>query len=54
MIHDPTLARTTDIFGEIERLPLAKIREADAGARFSRDGKEFPFRGQGVRVPTVE
>jgi glycerophosphoryl diester phosphodiesterase len=54
VIHDPTLARTTDVFGEIERLPLARIQEADAGARFTRDGKNFPFRGQGVRVPTVD
>jgi glycerophosphoryl diester phosphodiesterase len=54
VIHDPTLARTTDIFGEIARLPLAAIREADAGARFTRDGTDFPFRGKGVRVPTVD
>lgn len=54
VIHDPTLARTTNVFGSIGQLPLAKIQEADAGARFTRDGKSFPFRGRDVRVPTVD
>jgi glycerophosphoryl diester phosphodiesterase len=54
VIHDPTLDRTTDVTGAVAELSLARIREADAGARFSRDGRTFPYRGAGVRVPTFE
>jgi glycerophosphoryl diester phosphodiesterase len=55
VIHDPTLDRTTDRTGAVAELPLARIREADAGARFSPDGgRTFPWRGRGVRVPTLD
>ena len=54
VIHDPTLDRTTDSSGSVAELPLARIRQADAGARFTKDGTTFPYRGQGVRVPTFE
>lgn len=55
VIHDPTLDRTTDMTGEVALLPLERIRAADAGARFTPDGgRTFPFRGQGLRVPTLE
>jgi glycerophosphoryl diester phosphodiesterase len=53
VIHDATLERTTDMAGLVAALPLARLREADAGARFSPDGgRTFPFRGRGVRIPT--
>jgi len=52
VIHDPTLDRTTDKTGTVAALPLERIREADAGARFTRDGVTFPYRGTGLRVPT--
>jgi glycerophosphoryl diester phosphodiesterase len=54
VIHDPTLDRTTDSSGTIAALPVARIRQADAGARFTKDGSTFPYRGQGLRVPTFE
>ena len=54
VIHDPTLARTTDRSGTVAEMPLARIQAADAGARFTRDGRTFPFRGRGVRVPTLD
>ena len=54
VIHDPTLDRTTDSSGTVAGLPLAQIRQADAGARFTKDGSSFPYRGQGLRVPTFE
>lgn len=54
VIHDPTLERTTDRPGAVALLAADQIREADAGARFSPDGgKTFPWRNQGVRVPTL-
>jgi glycerophosphoryl diester phosphodiesterase len=54
VIHDPTLDRTTNATGAVAALPLERIREADSGARFTRDGLTFPYRGAGLRVPTLE
>jgi glycerophosphoryl diester phosphodiesterase len=54
VIHDPTLERTTDGTGEIARMNFAEIRRADAGAKFTKDGKTFPYRGAGHRVPRFE
>ena len=54
VIHDPDLARTCDRAGGVAALPLAEVQAADAGARFTPDGgRSFPFRGTGVRVPTL-
>ena len=53
--HDPTLDRTTDGGGPVGALPLAGLRAVDAGARFTADGgRTYPFRGGGVRVPTLD
>ena len=53
--HDDRLDRVTDRTGAIARLDLAEVQAADAGYTFSADGgKSFPFRGSGVRVPTLE
>jgi len=52
VIHDPTVDRTTDGTGAVENLSLAELQELDAGARFSTDGRTFPFRSKGLRIPT--
>jgi glycerophosphoryl diester phosphodiesterase len=52
--HDPTLERCTNGTGRIDALDLATLQTLDAGYRFSPDGARFPFRGQGVRIPTLE
>jgi glycerophosphoryl diester phosphodiesterase len=55
VIHDPAVDRTTDGTGEVREMPLAEIKRLDAGYRFTRDdGGTFPFRGQGLRIPTLE
>jgi glycerophosphoryl diester phosphodiesterase len=55
VIHDQTVNRTTDGTGRVEDLTLAEIRSLDAGYRFTRDGGQtYPFRGTGVRVPTLD
>jgi glycerophosphoryl diester phosphodiesterase len=57
VVHDPTLDRTTDVTGRVAALPLDRIREADAGARFvsaTERSRMFPWRGQGVRIPTLD
>lgn len=54
VIHDPTLDRTTNLTGRVAALPFDRVREADAGARFTPDrGRTFPWRGQGICVPTL-
>lgn len=55
VIHDPTLDRTTDRSGRVDRLKLADIRAADAGARFTNDrGTTRPYAGKGIVVPTLD
>src|SRR3970282_2281602 len=53
VIHDETLERTTDATGAVARLTMDEIRGADAGYRFSAEDGSFPFRGKGLRVPTL-
>jgi glycerophosphoryl diester phosphodiesterase len=54
VIHDADLRRTTERAGLVATLRADEIRQADAGARFTPDGgRTFPWRGRGVRVPTL-
>ncbi len=53
VIHDPTLERTTSGHGEVRARTLAELRRLDAGHGFEIDGGT-PFRGRGIRVPTLE
>jgi glycerophosphoryl diester phosphodiesterase len=54
VIHDETLERTTDHTGRIADQTMDQIREADAGATFSRpDDSGFPFADRGLSVPTL-
>jgi glycerophosphoryl diester phosphodiesterase len=55
LMHDEEVDRTTDGTGLIEDLMLEEIRQLDAAYRWSNDaGKTFPYRGQGIQVPTLE
>ena len=51
--HDPTVERTTDGRGEVETLDWSQLRALDAGYAHLPD-RGFPFRGRGVRVPSLE
>lgn len=54
VIHDPTVDRTTDGTGAVADRTFAELRELDAGYCFTPDkGKTFPFRGQGINIPTL-
>lgn len=54
VIHDETLDRTTDRTGRIAELTMDQVREANAGATFTRSGDSgFPFAERGLRVPTL-
>ena len=54
LLHDPTLDRTTDAHGPVAARTLAELRGVDAGARFTRGGQVFPWRGRGVGIPTFD
>ena len=55
VVHDPLLDRTTDSTGPVAARTLAQLRQLDAGYRFTPDGGlSFPFRGKGVRIPSLE
>lgn len=55
VMHDPTVMRTTSGEGAIASMSLRRLRELDAGARFTPDrGVTYPYRDTSVRVPTVE
>ncbi len=51
--HDPTLERTTNGTGQVTDKTVVELAALDAGYQFAADG-EYPFRGQGIGIPTVE
>lgn len=55
LLHDETVDRTTDGSGAVRDLTLAQIKQLDAGYNFSLDeGQTYPYRGQGLTIPTLE
>jgi glycerophosphoryl diester phosphodiesterase len=55
LMHDEEVDRTTDGTGLIEDLTLAELAQLDAAYDWSNDsGKTFPYRGQGIQVPTLD
>lgn len=54
VIHDETLERTTNGSGPVHEHMFHELQKLDAGYQFTRDGRDFPFRGQGVRLCTLE
>lgn len=55
LMHDETVDRTTDGTGAVRDLTLAELQRLDAGYHFTTDGgATFPYRGEGLRVPTLE
>ena len=52
--HDATLERCTNGVGALADHTLAELQRLDAGYSFTPDGgRTFPFRGQGVRLPSL-
>lgn len=51
--HDVTVDRTTDGTGDVSAQTIAQIQTLDAGHRHAEAGS-FPFRGEGLVVPTLE
>ncbi len=55
LMHDATVDRTTDGSGAIKEMTFAEIRALDAGTYWTDDdGATYPYRGQGIQVPTLE
>ncbi|MCC6500640.1 MAG: glycerophosphodiester phosphodiesterase [Anaerolineales bacterium] len=55
LMHDEEVDRTTDGTGLIEDLTLAQLKQLDAAYNWSNDdGATFPYRGQGIQVPTLD
>lgn len=53
--HDPHVDSTTNGQGLIADLSLAEIKQLDAGYSWTEDGgRTYPFRSQGITIPTLE
>lgn len=53
VMHDPTVDRTTDGMGAVADLSLSDLRGLDAGYRWQDADGGHPFRGAGLKVPTL-
>jgi len=54
IMHDSAVDRTTNGTGPIQAFTLVELKELDAGYRWTEDdGQSFPFRSQGIVVPTL-
>jgi glycerophosphoryl diester phosphodiesterase len=54
VFHDATLERTTDGVGAVAARTIDELRQLDAGYHFrSVGGDPTPFRGAGIRIPTL-
>lgn len=54
ILHDPLLERTTDAAGAVRERTLAEVQALDAGYHFTAPDGGHPWRGRGVRVPTLD
>ncbi len=55
LMHDEEVDRTTDGTGLIEEMTLEELKQLDAAYDWSNDdGATFPYRGQGIQVPTLD
>lgn len=55
VIHDHTVDRTTNGSGRISDMTVDEIKKLDAGYNFTPDdGVTYPYRGQGVTIPTLD
>ena len=55
LMHDEEVDRTTDGTGLIEDLTLEQLNRLDAAYDWTTDeGATFPYRGQGIQVPTLD
>ena len=54
ILHDDTVARTTNATGPVQNYTLVDLKKLDAAHRWSPDkGQTFPLRNKGVKIPTL-
>ena len=54
ILHDDTVAQTTNATGPVENYSLVDLKKLDAAHRWSPDnGQTFPLRNKGVKIPTL-
>src|SRR5262245_3888569 len=53
LVHDDDVARVTEGNGPVRDLSFAQIRALDAGFRFAAPDGSTPFRGAGLRIPSL-
>jgi len=53
VLHDATVDRTTNGTGAVKAMSLSALQDLDAGFAFTAPDGSHPFRGQGIRVPTL-
>ena len=54
VFHDRRVDRTTDGAGRVDSLPLDQLKELDAGFRWRGETGAYTYRGQGLRILTLE
>jgi glycerophosphoryl diester phosphodiesterase len=54
VFHDERLDALTDGTGAVRKLTMADLGQLDAGYWFTTDGVSYPYRGRGLRIPTLE
>jgi glycerophosphoryl diester phosphodiesterase len=55
LIHDDTVDAHSEGSGRIRDLTLDQLQQLDAGYRWTPDGGgTFPYRGQGIRIPSLD
>lgn len=52
--HDDTVDRLTGGSGRISEMSWEELQTLDAGYRWSEDGESFPYRDQGITIPSLE
>lgn len=53
LMHNPDVDATTDRSGQLKKMSLQEVQALDAGYRWKRGG-DFPYRGIGIKVPTLD
>lgn len=53
-LHDDTVDATTNGTGRVGDMTFAELQQLDAGWQFAGPNNDFPFRGMGIRIPTIE
>jgi glycerophosphoryl diester phosphodiesterase len=53
VFHDATLDRTTDATGPVKARSLGELQRLDAGHGFIAPDGSHPYRGKGIRIPTL-